>query len=280
MRTPGIHFWIACLMVSVSGLWDDLSGGLPVGLRLSIQLMAAGLVTYNTGGLTQLALPSPFNIPLGHLSVPLAIIWIVATLNLFNFLDGIDGYAAVQGSVAGVAIALLHFGDVSTAVGLSIAGGCGGFLLYNWHPAKVFMGDVGSVTLGLLLAALPFETSQADSSLAVFLVAMSLWFFLSDGLFTLLKRLSRGDRFWTPHKSHLYQQLAACGWRHDRVVGWLGIPMVALAGLALVATKRGLAVFQWLVLTAALLTFVAYAAIVRRQSAKARSQHFVTIPKT
>jgi len=279
LKIPGTHLWVAALVVAACGLWDDLAGGLPIGLRLAIQTAAAAQVAYSTGGLTRLALPPPFNIPLGFLSIPLAAIWIVGTLNLFNFLDGIDGYAGVQGAVGGLVIALFHFGEVTTAIGLAIMGACLGFLFYNWHPAKVFMGDVGAVTLGFLLASLPFEMPKSDSSSAVFLVAMSLWFFLSDGVFTVLTRLFRGDRIWTPHKTHLYQQLVAQGVRHDRVVRRLGGPMLVLGGLALISTIPGFSSLQWLVLCAAVLSFIAYVAVVRAHKAKSHRPPLATMSK-
>lgn len=248
---------LALAIIALTGLIDDRLG-LPVLVRFGLQLLAAAIVIFRSGGLTHLPLPEPFDISLSYIGIPLSLLWIVASTNLFNFLDGIDGFAGLQGAVAGLGIAFLGFGDVFTGVGLAITGSCIGFLIYNWHPAKVFMGDVGSGTLGFLLAALPFELAPPQRNTAVFFIAMCLWFFLSDGVFTIFRRLLHGEKIWVAHRSHLYQRLVKTGLRHDqvtlRVIGAASV----LALLAVVSTRWDVMIIQWLVVALALVAFLKY----------------------
>jgi UDP-N-acetylmuramyl pentapeptide phosphotransferase/UDP-N-acetylglucosamine-1-phosphate transferase len=194
---------------------------------------------------------------LATLAVPVSLLWIVGVLNLYNFLDGIDGFAGLQAVVAGLGIALWGHGDIAV-VGFAIAGACAGFLLHNWHPAKIFMGDVGSGTLGFMLAALPFQLTPASRGDAMFVVAMCLWFFLSDGCFTIMRRLSRGEKIWEAHRSHLYQRLVKTGLRHDRVTLHVIGAAAVLSALAVVAARSGGVSSRWSVFAAAGASFFAY----------------------
>lgn len=271
MALPMPEFYIALFIVALVGFIDDSSGGLSVRLRLALQVGAAVLVVYRTGGLTEFPLPHPFNISLGVLGIPIAVVWIVGVTNLYNFLDGIDGFAGLQGVVAGLALSLLSGADVFVSIGLSIAASCAGFLFHNWHPARVFMGDVGSWTLGFALSALPFQLDLAQKSEGVFLVAMCLWFFLSDGLFTIFRRLSRGEKIWEPHRSHLYQRLVRAGLSHNYVTLRVGIGSAIIAAVSVTSLLFPSAVSKWIVLALALMAFFAY--IQWTRNAESRSAH-------
>lgn len=254
---PRVELLVAAALIALMGLIDDRRG-LSVQIRFAFQIVAAAVVVARTGGLMRLPLPSPLDISLEFLAVPVALVWIVAVTNLFNFLDGIDGFAGVQGVVAGIGIALLGPGTAFVPAGLAVAGACLGFLIFNWSPAKVFMGDVGSGGLGFLLAALPFELLPAERGKAVFAFSMCLWFFLSDGLFTIARRLAQGEKVWTAHRSHLYQRLTGTGLRHDQVtVRVMGAASVVTL-LAAVSARSGVSFSDWLVLAVALITFFEY----------------------
>jgi Fuc2NAc and GlcNAc transferase len=216
-RPPGLELLLGIALIAAIGFIDDRFGGLSVSLRLIAQFAAAGLVIWRAGPLDRFPLPQPFNFELSLFAIPLSLVWIVGVLNLYNFLDGIDGFAGLQGVVAGLGIAVWGQGDVA-AIGLALAGACAGFLPHNWHPAKIFMGDVGSGTIGFVLAAMPFQSVPALRGDGVFVVAMCLWFFLSDGVFTILRRLTHGQRVWEAHRSHLYQRLVQAGLSHDRII--------------------------------------------------------------
>ncbi len=246
------------LLVALASAADDYLGGVSLAGRAAAQFVAAGLVVWRLGGLPRLPLPAPADLPLGILGVPLAVFWIVGVTNIFNFLDGIDGFAASQGVVAGTSAALLFPESIFAFAGLSLAGACAGFLIFNWHPARIFLGDVGSAPLGFLFAVLPFEVPPEERGRTLFLVAICLWCFLSDGAFTLLRRLFRGERVWEPHRCHLYQRLVRAGLRHDTVVLIVMTLSVPIAALAVVAGGQHSAVVDWGVLVIALIFFLGY----------------------
>ena len=258
MQLPTSALLIGTALVALIGFADDHSGGLSVKVRLLLQLVAAAIVVFSAGGIARLPLPEPLDVPTGPLAIPLALIWIVAVTNLYNFLDGMDGFAGMQGAVAGLGVAFLSQDSLFLTIGFAVTGACAGFLLHNWHPAKVFMGDSGSGTLGFLLAALPFQLHMPSRGGAVFVMAMCLWFFLADGVFTILSRLFRGEKVWEPHRSHLYQRLVKAGLQHDQaVVKIIGAASV-LGILAILSIRLGRATAQWSVLATSLGGFLAY----------------------
>ena len=258
VQLPTFELFLAGALVALIGFLDDRSGRLSVGLRLIFQLAAAGIVVFRAGGIAYFPLPRPLDFPTGQLAIPLALIWIVGVTNFYNFLDGIDGFAGLQGAVAGLGVILLGQGSLFICLGFALTGACAGFLLHNWHPAKVFMGDVGSGTVGFILAALPFQLNPAARNDAVFVIGMCLWFFLSDGVFTILRRLSCGEKIWEAHRSHLYQRLVRAGVQQDRVVLQVIGATSALAVLALVAIRFGESSTRWRVIATALGAFAVY----------------------
>jgi UDP-N-acetylmuramyl pentapeptide phosphotransferase/UDP-N-acetylglucosamine-1-phosphate transferase len=252
---PEILF--AAALIALTGLIDDRRG-LSARSRLMLQLLAAVIVIARLGGLPNLPLPEPWNISLDFLSMPMALIWVVAVTNLFNFLDGIDGFAGLQGTVAGIGIAAYGLGDSNTGMGLAIAGACVGFLIHNWHPAKVFMGDVGSGTLGFLFAVLPFELPPIERGNGVLVTVICLWFFLSDGVFTLISRLFRGEKIWTAHRSHLYQRLVKAGLQHNQVTVRVIGSATLLIGLAVLLRWFNVLFANWVLLILSLVAFISY----------------------
>lgn len=200
--------WVgACFLVGISFL-DDIIG-LPIIGRLLVHFVAAG------GAAAGLLFEST-----SAIVVLLAIMAIVWMTNLYNFMDGMDGLAggmALFGfgfyAIAGILSGHLPLAAMSAA----IAAAAGAFLLFNFHPARIFMGDAGSTLFGFLAACLGLVGWQ--------LGIWTLWFpglvfspFIVDATVTLLRRLLRGEKFWRPHREHYYQRLALNGWGHRRIV--------------------------------------------------------------
>ena len=228
---PG-WYWCCVLSAAAIGLADDTRGGLSPGFRLLAQLILAGVAVGCSGPLLRVPLPAPLNLDLGLLGYVAGMIWIVGVINIYNFLDGIDGYASVQGIIAALGSALI-IGGAAQPVGVAVAGACAGFLVFNWHPARVFLGDVGSGFLGAVLALLPFTVPPVERGSALLVVALCLWFFLADGALTLALRAARKERLWEAHRNHLYQRLVRTGWGHDQVV----LAMIPAAVLVVVLTS-------------------------------------------
>lgn len=255
-----LYLLLGILIIAVVGLFDDMKGGLSPLLRLVAQSCAALIILLPAGGMSCLPLPAPLSFHLHWLSIPLGLIWIVGVTNIYNFLDGIDGYAGVQGLICGVALFVVLWPAQNSLFFLCLAGGCLGFLFHNWQPARIFMGDAGSASLGFIFGVAPFVVSKTGQGKAgvTWLVAMFLWFFLSDGLFTILKRVCKREKIWEAHRSHLYQRLVKSGASHSKVVVGVMIPALALSILAGWAWKNRDPAWMWIVFALAFLAFGIY----------------------
>jgi asparagine synthase (glutamine-hydrolysing) len=202
--------------------WRDDVRSMPARVRFLVQgLVAIGTIT----GLGYFdALPFPFigRIELGILGILLTIIWIVGLTNAFNFMDGIDGIAGGVAATAGFGwVVLIQAGGGTTTglafwIALAIAAASLGFLLQNWSPAKIFLGDVGSVFLGYSFAVLPLlvENNTVQPLMPGILV---VWVFIIDAGVTFIGRAYRHERLFSAHRSHLYQRMVIGGMSHAAV---------------------------------------------------------------
>ncbi|MGR0188217.1 MraY family glycosyltransferase [Azospirillum aestuarii] len=163
-------------------------------------------------------------------------LWFV---NLFNFMDGIDGLAGSEAASIGAGLALVAaLGALDPALalyGLAAAGAALGFLVWNWHPAKLFMGDVGSVPLGFTLGWLLLVLAASGLWVAALLIPA---YFLADATVTLLRRLAEGKKVWQAHREHFYQKATQRGRNHAQVVRLVlalnaTLLLLAVASLAL-----------------------------------------------
>jgi UDP-N-acetylmuramyl pentapeptide phosphotransferase/UDP-N-acetylglucosamine-1-phosphate transferase len=244
--------------VAVCGAADDLLRGIPAGIRLLVHVSAASLVVIVRGGLPALPLPNDIPFDSQAVGVFVSVLWIVSVTNIFNFLDGIDGFAGAQALVAGVALALIMPGSAAMAAAIALAAAAAGFLLYNWHPARIFLGDAGSTTIGFLIAALPFHAPDHRRPDLVFCAVLFTWFFLADGVFTMLRRTLRLEPIWKPHRSHLYQKLSKAGIAHDVIVTRVMAPAILLSALTVITFRSSDPELLWLPLIGAVALFVAY----------------------
>jgi len=196
------------LPVALVGLADDFRHvGAPY--RILVHLAAAGIGLYCLGGFPPVVIGSII-VDLRMGGDFLGIIFLVWLLNLFNFMDGIDGIAASEAMfIAGGAVLII----VTTGGGESISplllfvAACAGFLIWNWPPARMFMGDVGSGFLGITLGLFVIVTmNTGELSLCTWLILFGLFFI--DATVTLLRRIVRGQRWYEAHRSHAYQILS------------------------------------------------------------------------
>jgi UDP-GlcNAc:undecaprenyl-phosphate GlcNAc-1-phosphate transferase len=219
------QLWLPMLLaLALAGvsLFDDL-GELPTRVRLVAHLAAAGVLVWYV--LSPMALAE-------MIVLALAVVWIT---NLYNFMDGSDGVAGGMAVVGFTAYALAAWLADHVALGLlcgAIAAASLAFLLYNFHPARIFLGDVGSIPLGFLVAALGLVGWRDD--------VWPLWFpllafgpFMGDATITLVRRLARRERVWQPHRDHYYQRIVRMGFGH-RAAALMGYAVMAFcAGAAL-----------------------------------------------
>jgi Fuc2NAc and GlcNAc transferase len=217
--------------IAVLGLADDFFQ-LSALLRLAVQFAIATIVVMSVD-----ATPLRWLISAAWLPSCLMVLWIVLLTNGYNFMDGIDGIAGAQAFVGGIgwmAVAFLAGTADIAALGLVLAGASGGFLLHNWQPAKVFMGDAGSGFFGFLFSALPLLAREDDRS-ALLCAVLLMWPFVFDTGFTLIRRASRGENILSAHRSHLYQRLVITGRSHSQVT-------LLYAGLALLGVMAAVSV--------------------------------------
>lgn len=201
-------------LVALTGFLDDRRG-LPVSLRLGAHVAAAVWAVYWLGGMPPLRVGEHI-VVLGWGGDLLALLAIVWCLNLFNFMDGIDGLAASEATFVCWSAALLGAHGLGVAIPLMVGCACLGFLWWNWPPARIFLGDVGSGYLGYVIAVLALAATRADPAAAwVWLILGCA--FLVDATVTLARRLARGERVSEAHRSHAYQWLARRWGSHLRV---------------------------------------------------------------
>ena len=221
----GVTLGIAGALAAIS-LADDIFT-LPTMLRLAAHLAAAGAVVSLVIGVAD---------PLLFVVLLLAIAWYS---NLYNFMDGADGLAggmAVFGFGAYAWAAHQSGHAALTAVSASVAAASGAFVLVNFHPARLFMGDVGSVPLGFLAGALGV-LGWRDGAWPLWFPVLVFAPFMCDATLTLAKRLLRRERVWEAHKDHYYQRLVRMGFGH-RGTAWIEYAaMAGCAALALFARK-------------------------------------------
>jgi UDP-N-acetylmuramyl pentapeptide phosphotransferase/UDP-N-acetylglucosamine-1-phosphate transferase len=224
----------AALALTIAGISaiDDV-WRLPAIVRLAVHLCAA------TALIWWLGMPAQIEVGTTGLSLPpfvtswLGLLWIAWFVNAFNFMDGIDGIAATQATVAGAGwLVLAAWAGVPAAALLAalVTGACLGFMWHNWSPARIFMGDAGSAFLGFVLAALPWLGKTEQLLLPG---VLCVWPFAFDATYTLVRRASRGERVWAAHRSHLYQRLVIGGWSHARTASAYGVLAVFGVGAAI-----------------------------------------------
>jgi len=213
------------LPISIIGFIDDLISISPK-VRLMIQVASATLAIIILGGLNSIDIGFSIISTQYFFSI-ISIIGIVWFTNLFNFLDGIDGYISAEVIFIGLSFFILY-GFISPLI-LAIV--TAGFLILNWQPAKIFMGDVGSTLLGFTIGIFAiFYQKNGESSIIIWLMITSLFWF--DASITLFRRWRKREKLSLPHKKHAYQRIVQYGWSHQRTVVWAQIINLPIFGLS------------------------------------------------
>jgi len=249
----------AILLAAISW-WDDMHSLQPA-TRLAVQFIAvspplAMMILNGVPLLTQARLPLWLDASVT------ALLWLWF-INLFNFMDGIDGLAGSEMAAIGIGLVLFaSFGVGHQPILASLAGAVAaaslGFLVWNWAPARIFLGDVGSVPLGYLIGFLLLGVA-ADGHWKIALILPL--YFLADATITLIRRLFLGEVVWRPHRRHFYQQAVArglghavvvrrvivadilligCGWASENGAGWLAVAAATAVVAVLLFSLAGL----------------------------------------
>lgn len=218
------------LLIAIVSMIDDLYG-LGFLIRLIIHFGAVILAFYFLGGLRHfITFDIHFDYP--FITYPIFIVGMVWFINLFNFMDGLDGFASTEA----ISIAVVLFIFTGSPVLIILIASIAGFLYWNWPKAKIFMGDTGSTQLGfiLIVLGLHFHNILLFSILNWIMIAAPFWF---DATYTLYRRWSNGESISQAHRKHAYQRLTKLGLSHLQV-NWILIAMNLMI-LSMVFIYRG-----------------------------------------
>lgn len=241
----------AALLALIS--WRDDVQSLSAGIRLSIQsvAVAVGLIWLTGQGLVfQGLLPPWFDL------FAAALLWL-GFLNFFNFMDGIDGISAVEAGAISLGLCLIAYLRLDTGLSsddgpypLVILAAAAGFAVWNWHPARIFLGDVGSIPIGFLLGALLLGLAARGDWVPALILPL---YYLTDAGITLTRRALRGEAVWRAHREHFYQRAVQRGLSHAQVSFAILVANLGLVALAFFATDYPFPCLAGAIVTTALL---------------------------
>ncbi len=228
--SPDYFLGLILIPLAVIGFLDDRYN-LPSSLRYTVQLSAAIIAVVHYG-----SFPQPWLESLGTggaiLAMGLTAIGLTALINFYNFMDGLDGFVT---SVTAIQFAFIAF-YLNQPIWYLLIAALLGFLWWNWSPAKIFMGDVGSTVLGAAIAIALIQSPNATigwSSLAITLPITA------DTIYTLIVRLRRKENIFEAHRSHIFQRLQQSGWSHAQVTLTYSTLTAIIAGLIITLGSVG-----------------------------------------
>jgi Fuc2NAc and GlcNAc transferase len=207
------------LVMCVLGFWDDLSNLSPL-FRFLVQFAGASLLLWACVGESLVLSVGDIILPLQFV-IPACAVWVVWMVNLYNFMDGIDGIAGGEAAVTSCFFFLVfaNHGETGWAViNLFVAAASIGFLIHNWPPARVFMGDAGSAFLGAFFG-MQSVVAASMTSIPFLVLVLPFTNFIFDTTATLIRRMFRGEKWYRAHRSHFYQRMTNLGMSHSKVTG-------------------------------------------------------------
>ncbi|HOE63268.1 MAG TPA: MraY family glycosyltransferase [Candidatus Sumerlaeota bacterium] len=231
---------IGGLFAVLAGLWDDARGSGAV-LKLTVEALIAAFMYSQEFRISRLSVPGVMTVELGYWGIPATIFWFWLMMNAINLIDGMDGLAAGVTAIAATTILIIAYDssrpfDVFFA--LIVIGLCVGFLPHNFHPARLFMGDAGSLTLGFLLASLSLSTStKAPALLPILIPFLAVGMPVFDTAHAFFRRIFIGRHPFQADTKHLHHRLLALGLSQNRTVLFLYYISAYLGAMAYVLSK-------------------------------------------
>jgi UDP-N-acetylmuramyl pentapeptide phosphotransferase/UDP-N-acetylglucosamine-1-phosphate transferase len=214
--------YIVCGLIIAFLGWRDDTHSLSPRVRFAVQGLVAAVSIWGLGYFSSVTIPLFGKLQLGAVGIVITFLWIIGLTNAYNFMDGIDGIAGGVAFAAGLGWVMLASNITYLAnsfvfwIALAIAAGSLGFLGHNWHPAKIFMGDVASTFLGYSFAVMPLMAANAEGD-ALMLGTLLMWTFIMDAGVTFIRRALKRENVFAAHRTHLYQRLVIGGYSHAKV---------------------------------------------------------------
>lgn len=248
---------VGALIIIALGIFDD-KFELSAKIKLAGQILAASAVIGSGLAIEVLNIPFMGKFELGLLSIPVTLIWILAITNAINLIDGLDGLSAGISSIVFATIAFLAFTSdkmLILTLSLILLGSTLGFLFHNFHPAKIFMGDTGSLFLGYSISVLSLLGLYKSVTLFSFVVPiMILGVPIFDTSFAIIRRIINKKPITAPDKSHLHHRLLALGFSHRQAV-------LMIYGFGLIFSLAAITfetLTMWWAITIVLFIFIAF----------------------
>ncbi len=233
---------LAATFIFLIGLVDDLRG-LTARLKLLVELLAAALLCSVGLEVQSLDMGDDLVLDLGGGGYLFTLLWIVGVTNAVNLSDGLDGLAAGVSAITCAALAIFAIHSNNWAAGvltLALLGSLSGFLVFNFNPAKIFLGDCGSLFLGFMIAALSLWCAAPSGVFAALAIpALTLGIPILDTLFSMLRRFLDRRSLFAPDRSHFHHRLLDLGLPHRRAVLLIYLATLLAAGMSLLMIGRG-----------------------------------------
>ena len=238
------------LAIAIVGFWDDLRP-LRATLRLVVQIAVAVGIVAVLGPVRGLFLPGMPFVDFGWLAWPLSVVWVVGFINAYNFMDGSDGMAALGAVAVAAGFVGISYWDGDFPVVLLAAfvgAAAAGFLVFNWPPARVFMGDVGSAFLGTFFSALTLFDVTGSTEIVFLPLALAAWPYIYDPLVSVIRRVWNGHNPLVPHREFLFHRLVRSGVSHAAVAVLYALlsGAGAIVGWFMLSDTLAVDVRQWL----------------------------------
>lgn len=243
----GLYSALLCgIMLAVVSLIDDIIGLKPY-IRLIVQFITAIAAFYFLNGLRPLIMPG-LHLNYNYIIYPIAIVGMVWFINLFNFMDGVDGFASVEV----ISICSVLFVMSWNMINILLIFCVSGFLYWNWPKAKIFMGDVGSTQLGFILVVLGiyFHNTFEFSILNWIMLTSPFWF---DATLTLFRRWYNNEKLSEAHRKHVYQRVVQSGFSHEKVN--ISLILINMFTIMLIILYREIKILQIPVFALSMLGF-------------------------
>lgn len=262
INASAVGLLTAVTMIVVLGMIDDVVE-LSAKIKLAGQIAAALVFALSSPLNTVAWVSNPFGtgmLYMGKLAVPLTVFWVVGITNTINLIDGLDGLAAGVSFIASITLAIFSYQMQQPSMVLLaviIAGSSFGFLQHNFNPAKIFMGDTGSMFLGFVLAAISVQGAiKSAATIALAIPILALGFPIMDTSLAILRRFLQGNPIFQADKSHLHHRLLELGYSQRQAVLFLYSVSIFFGMSAIALTKHSLYTIALLFLTGCLILFV------------------------